>query len=958
MQYTYSIQQDAALLDSTVTETSQCTALQDQKVFASTVEALRIIISEDPTLRKYNDRLNAIATVIQANLDAQLYLYNERDQLQKELVLFEGGRKRDSALAALEIKATHETGVTSEKAVTRLLGANKIKTKTMLMPRRNEKAWDTLQELAVKHTNKTSDMRYINENNNKTNGTRQEDRFPFIKELPSQDKSGGSKIVQSDQLRMRVAALRNRSREQRQHTKWLPIPRRFKAFPSVVQQLRRPHKIKNFPQSRNYFGPLYLGEVVSDQLNMEEMIGIQAREARADIEFEAQMGGEAFSQVGDEATQPIGLRQGMGAYPTISPSALVTAGIEDLEVLLGMAQLPPEIAEISPPSYQSVMKSSPVGIRKVKVELLVRGFAKNYPKNERMVKIWTTAKRFDKQVVLCPVVNEPLPVLRTDNEIRYCLTFQYFQDRYSSRRQHPSTLAGYMTFGVTIDEDDFLLAMKDWATSNNYDLNRTDRTEMTVSAGFLTIMPLTSCKEDVEAGFRSVPEYANEGRPDIHVRISTVYGKQSNASSEKAPAWCVECKREELESVVRLCQTIFTGNNPRLPSFMRKAFYLPTRSLPIDHQARQTYIAGQLAYLQSELTVTCDGLQDISSMVRLQSDPTVQTSVEDLLLSITAVNGKLLRSVVRVSREDTKVFLIFDESNLRAWAFRQKTLADVLKHLVYEEDHGRVFRNQQGVLGFSNAWRKFKNEKISKNLVDIPNAQSVAYIECMMQKLPDFGNIQPYLKKRGHGSVAKPKAPAEIDLTEDGATPVSSPSHKVQVVEQRAQTTPLPATVALGSSTVSSTTQAESNRIDALEAVVTDHGVQLHEIKTSVVTLNGKINSNHEETRSAFSDFHSLLSEIKNVVKTRKGSGGDGDSAWEDTGGCYNPTGAKSILEENLRRYHADVHDARVHRAELEQQLFVENAGGAAVDYARVAYERFPSPAVPEDCLDDMTLYY
>ena len=353
-------------------------------------------------------------------------------------------------------------------------------------------------------------------------------------------------------------------------------------------------------------------------------------------------------------------------------------------------------------------------------------------------------------------------------------------------------------------------------------------------------------------------------------------------------------------------------------------------------------------------------------MVRLQKDTTVQTTVEDILMSITAVSGKLFRCVEMVAQEANKVFLKFDDKNLQAWAYRQSGLGETLKAIVYPEDYCRVFSNDQCLLAFSEPWRKYRDGKQLKNVLEIPNAKSVAYAESMMKKLPEFGDILPFTKKRVHMPSPKSLATPAIDLTGEKSTPVSSPSHKVQVVEQRSVAT----RVSAGGehSTVSSGTTNETKRIEALDSVVQDHGKQLKDIQLSMNELDGKILKNHEETRLSFVDFKDVLGEIRFAVTGKvpcsagQHNSDEGMDDWADRndeeGGCYNPVTAQAYWQEQYRRYNASVCDARAHRAECEQELRRERAGGDAVDYSKVAYERYPSPQIPDDWPDDITLDY
>ena len=537
--------------------------------------------------------------------------------------------------------------------------------------------------------------------------------------------------------------------------KWLPIPRKLKAYPSFFEQIQKTHNSASpaLPAPSNYFAPLQLtSSELSETMDEPELIDL-ARNSREEFDQE--------------------MRETLSSTATSTQkSTVVTAGVDDLDQILGLEQIPIGEVQLSPTSLLPNTKSSPRMIMKVKVDLVVRNFSKSFDKQERVVKVWSVAKKFDKNVVLCPVVDEPLPVLRSDNEIRMCLLYKYFHDKVPAKKQPPSILQGFLVFGITIEEREFMAAMKDLANSYGYEFTRTDRSTTTVVAGFLTNMFLTTSKAVAESSIRQTKEFTLLGKPEFYTRISTVYGKSINGGPDTAPAWCIECARENIDAVVQLCQKIFTGNNKRFPSCIREALYLPTRSLPIGHHARQSYILGQLAYLNSEMTVTCYGLQDIHNMVRLQKDSTIQTSLEDVLMSIPAVSGKLFGSADMTSTEDAKVFLKFDEINMSSWMHRKPTLSDLLQSIILPADYNRVFTNADYSLSFSDPLRKVKDGKPSKNVFDIPDASSVAYATAMMQKLPGGVPENTSAKKRYEQAVnaaRRDRAAYELLLVREGS---------------------------------------------------------------------------------------------------------------------------------------------------------------------------------------------
>lgn len=905
---------------------------REKRAITEAIDGLRILLQEKGMLCKYNEVLEKYDKLLKGNLDERENLYRERDNLTFQPNALAPNYSLTNRLDLDLVPILNYIPI-PEAAQARLQHENKNTNKITiseprLLPRRNDKAWHSLP-LPVTNIGLPNITNFDGQ-------AEITDKHKCLQEQNNNNKTAGRFVGRARKTR------HNFGRSSTTATQWLPIPEKLKAYPSILEQLRGAHKFKptGLSTQTNYFAPLWTSQLdTTHEMEDPELINL-ARSARNDIDYEMQ--------------EPLLSGNATQKFP------VVTADVNDLDQILGLSQIPIAEVQLSPTSLPTSVKSSPRVIKHVKVEVVVRNFAKSFDKHERAVKVWSIAKQFDKNVVLCPIVEEPLPVLRSENDIRNCLLYKYFKDRVPAKKQAPSVLQGFLVFGITIGENDFVAAMKDWANSYGHDFARTDRTASTVVVGFLIHMSLTTSKLDAEASIRRTKEFVKLGKPEFHLRIALVYGKSIIGGPDKAPAWCIESSSEEVDSVVQLCQTLFTGNNKQFPSSIRGAFYLPTCSLPIGHHARQSYILGQLAYLNSELTVTCYGLQNIRNMVRLQKDPTIQTSLEDVLMSIPAVNGKLFRSVDMTSTDDVKLFLKFDEINLSSWNHRRSGLTGLLKSIVLPEDYSRVFLSEDD-LSFSDPWRKVKDGKPMKNVFDIPNASSIAYTAAMLQKLPV---IPESIKKRGYeGLVA---APAEnlVDLTA-GDTPVSSPNHKVQVVEQGVQAkgnegTPFRAEPQLSTD--------ESTRIDKLEAVVTDHGKQLIEIKASVTNLDGKVHHNHEESKYIFSDFKQVLMDIRSTVGMPSTTVNDVPMHQQDaTGsprsvptmvsGCYNPTAEKAMWMERINQHEAAVRTARADRSAYELELIHDGADARSIDYRQVAYQRYPSP-VMERVPDDIALYY
>jgi len=78
--------------------------------------------------------------------------------------------------------------------------------------------------------------------------------------------------------------------------------------------------------------------------------------------------------------------------------------------------------------------------------------------------------------------------------------------------------------------------LKDWANSYGHDVVRTDKAMSSVVAGFLINMSLTTNKTIAESSIKSTGEYRLLGKPELHLRISKVYGKSIYGGPDKAPS--------------------------------------------------------------------------------------------------------------------------------------------------------------------------------------------------------------------------------------------------------------------------------------------------------------------------------------------------------------------------------------------------------------------------------------
>mmetsp|Transcript_3105 Transcript_3105/g.4648 ORF Transcript_3105/g.4648 Transcript_3105/m.4648 type:complete len:448 (-) Transcript_3105:21-1364(-) len=318
----------------------------------------------------------------------------------------------------------------------------------------------------------------------------------------------------------------------------------------------------------------------------------------------------------------------------------------------------------------------------------------------------------------------------------------------------------------------------------------------------------------------------------------------------------------------------FYGENVNLPSALRESLYFPSRSFPPNSPTRLSYITSQHDFLSSDRAVTCEGLNNIYNMVRLRNDPTKRASVDDILMRLTGTTGPLFRSIDKTA--DSKVFLKLDVANTDAWTVRRKQVETFLKTAVHPDDHPLVFSTPAQQLGFSDPWAKFVNGRLTRNILEIPSQDSIEFAIRCSDKLhaTQIGSI----KKRMHASVSTDTTasttstmsthltPAMIDLTED-SKPASSPTHKVQVVEQRSFHSASPISSIDGTSSASPTViSPDTTRMQKLEDKVAAHDAKLKDIHQTVTMLDEKIGKQYDESSFNFNKFATLLTNINDKI--------------------------------------------------------------------------------------------
>ena len=447
---------------------------------------------------------------------------------------------------------------------------------------------------------------------------------------------------------------------------------------------------------------------------------------------------------------------------------------------------------------------------------------------------------------------------------------------------------------------------------------------------------------------------------------------------------CCEVERSKVSEFEKICESLFFGENLSLPSSIREAYFFRSRLFAATDPVRLTYIAGQRDFLTSERTITCDGLANIYQVVHLRSDPTYTSTIEDLVLLVQGTKGPLFRSLDRTVEE--KVFLKIDVSNLGAWMVRKDQLGDHLKNLVHPDDHALIFRYESQELTFSEPWQKYKDgQLISKNVMKLPCKASLAYVDRYKEKFITQGPpLPPTIKKRAHSTVSSENSATQatsttssstqartstsiIDLTETQFQ-VSSPNHKVHVVEQRAfQENPSPvSSMASSLSPAPLQNSPRTQRMKQLESKVESHDKKLEAIQTSVTALDTKIVSQSECTSFQFNRFEEMLNHIHGTIVSGMQQLADKPAThvnvsmeneefpgFED--GAYNPIARAAEWNETWRRDQAHRLFIATQRSEYIAQLQREAVpGGATTDYEAAAAARFPYPD-PIDYPDDIT---
>jgi len=680
---------------------------------------------------------------------------------------------------------------------------------------------------------------------------------------------------------------------------------------------------------------------------------------------------EAVMTEADTATAPA---------PATSPEG-VRATIDMLRDIISVQELDPSLLPETPTTFATAVRVVPQSFQKVRLECHISRYPKDSSRTDRILDLFDAARRFDKNVCLCPSGKEPHPVLHGPNEIRRSRIYRYFQDKPGAQKsKYANSLYGFVVFGVTVDVDDFVVAMKDWATSNRHELFRHGVPSTSVIAGFLTLASVTLNREDCISAIKKTQEWTNAGQPDFSMKVAMLWS--SGGAEAKVHAICLECDKAKVQEFVKMCESLFFGENMALPTSLRQVFFFPSRSFSATSPTRLTYITGQRDYLASDRTVTCEGLGDIYQLVHLRTEPTVTASVEDIIMSLTGVHGPLFRSLEKTI--DNKVFLKLDASNLSAWSIRKEELANHIRKWVHPEDHALIFRNEYKVLNFSEPWQKFKDGQLTRNVIDLPCIASLEYVDRCQAKLVPLSTPQGP-KKRAYSNVSEGTRTTEssrsattfstmsgeatnaIDLTTDDRKPSFSPSHKVHVVEQR--TPAASSSVTSFAETISPMTSATSPRtarMQHLEKKVEAHDKKLSDIQTSVSHLDVKIDKGHASTNFQFGKLEEMLAHIHGeIVAGVQSSKQEAErlsvlehvtmSEWEDDGGAHNPVVQSRDWNEVWRQDKAHRSFIESQRVEYVEELRKEaEQKGQRYDYYAVACERFPSPP-PIDYPDDIT---
>ena len=743
---------------------------------------------------------------------------------------------------------------------------------------------------------------------------------------------------------------------------WHAIPSHLKAFPSLLEQLIKLQNPVTTPIDwNNRFAPLfeeYYNERDPTELP-EDTVMMTSTQATDD--------GSVMVPMTDEAIPP---------NPPARPSSLpedTSEPIVTMDLLRHILDVPAlDVTRLQGVSSQfdEAVQVVPPSIHKVRFEVNIK-FSKNTSKMDRILSVFDVARRFDKNVCLCPSGKEPHPVLYGPKDIKLSRLHRYFQDKPGAQNgKNANNLYGFIVFGVSGEVDDFELAMRDWAIGQRHELVRHGVASNSLIAGFLVQISVTVNREECMKAIKNTPEWIVAGQPDFSIKISTLWS--TGGAGAKVPALCFECDRTMLDQFVRMCEALFYGDNVTLPSAIRACVFFPSRIFAPNHQVRLTYITSQQEFLSNERTVTCAGLGDIYQSVRLRCDPSKRAIIEDVILRLTGISGPVLRSIDKTI--DGKVFFKLDVGNLDAWLIRRGELGDFLRHAVHPEDHAVVFSNESQLLTYSDPWSKYTNGRLARNILEIPSQDSIDFANKCAEKLRTSSQTLG-VKKRAHASVSSSSTPSTaslstssssnlsqnipIDLTGD-STPSESPTHKVQVVEQRPfQTSTSPISSIDGSSAAPTATESPSTaRLQNLENKVAAHEEKLHHIQQSVTSLDSKLDQQHAESNFNFGKFATMLNNINNTIIAHMtpldNPSNTPMQADHNDGSDFDP-------DEERRKWNMIWKQDMAHRdyVEAERVAFAEElrqeaeGKGQHYDYFAIACERFPSPP-PVEYPDDV----
>ena len=762
---------------------------------------------------------------------------------------------------------------------------------------------------------------------------------------------------------------------------WKPIPPKLQAYPSVLEQLTKlQHPVPTPKEWQNRFAPLFLSFFDNPQ-HMESV--------------DPQLTCTQASNANSPPEEAI-MEENNSTIPSLQQPSQATASkisLDMLRDLIPVSRLDPALINDSPASYASAVRVVPQGFEKVRLEVNIGRFPKDTGRTDRILSLFEVAKLYDKHVCLCPSGPEPNPVLYTQYDIKRSRIYRYFQDKPGAQKgKYANNLFGYIVFGVTGDVDDFVMAMKEWATSNRHELARHGVPSTSVVAGFIVHASLTLNRDDMVAAIHNTSEWHDAGNPEFSIKISPLWS--SGGAEAKVPAMCCECERSKVVAFEKMCEDLFFGENLSLPSAIRGAYFFPSRKFAANDPSRLAYIGGQRDFLTTERTVTCGGLGNVYQEVRLKRDPKYSSSVEDILLLLQGTKGPLFRSMDRTT--DDKVFLKIDESNIGAWMVQKDQLGDHLRTLIHPDDHTKVFTFDSQELTFSEPWMKYKDGQLTKNITQLPCKASLEYVNRYKAKfMAAEQQLLPTVKKRIHSTVTSiaSSTTATTDTSQSTATPtsnlqgqptnrmnvvdltancgdsVSSPSHKVHVVEQRAfQDTTSPVSSMAGSlASDPRLLSPKTARMCQLESKVAAHDQKLQDIQTSVSSLDAKIVSQGEQSSFQFGRFKEMLSHIHGTIvqgmqhiaapRVEQPQTATMDEMQDATEAeeAYDPIRSSREWNEEWQRYQLSKSRVDSQRAECAERLCKDaEAKGECYDYYAAACERFPSPP-PVDFPDDIT---